>query len=315
MHDHSHHHHSLEINSKNLFITMLLNILITVSEIIGGIISGSLSLISDALHNFTDFIAVLISYISFKLSKRPGNVKKTFGYKRAQILAGLFNTAILTGTIIYLFIEAIHRIINPINIKASMVILIASFGLLANTLSVFLLKKDSKHNLNVKSAYLHLLTDALSSLVVIIGAIFIYFFKVTILDPLLTILIGLYVLKESYGVIKETVNILMQGTPKGINVYEIEKQILTIPQIKEIHHVHIWQLDDKNIHFEAHIVVDKLNVSETDPLIKTISRMLLDNYKINHCIFQFECTTCENSQLVNFNCYNETCSREDKQKH
>lgn len=207
-HNHSHNHGS-ETSEKNLFITMALNFFITIAEIIGGFISGSLSLISDALHNFSDGIAIIITYIAMRLSKRPKTSKYTFGLKRAEILAAIINASTLIIISFFLIKEAIDRFYNPSPITGSLMLIVASLGLLANVAGTLLLKKGSEGNLNIRAAYFHLLSDAVSSLAVIIGALLIIFYKIYWIDPLLTVLISLYILKETYEIVKESVEILM----------------------------------------------------------------------------------------------------------
>ncbi|RMG78769.1 MAG: cation transporter, partial [Bacteroidetes bacterium] len=197
-HDHKNIDNVQQVSKKRLGITIFLNFLITVVEIIGGIVSGSLSLISDALHNFSDGIAVILSYFAVKLNEKPKNEKYTFGYKRAEILTAVFNASVLIGISIYLFIEAIDRLSNPSNIDSGLMIWVASIGLVANIAGTLLLKKDASHSLNIKSAYLHLLSDAISSAGVILGGFAIYFYDILWIDPLLTILISAYIIKESY---------------------------------------------------------------------------------------------------------------------
>jgi len=301
-HIHAHAHEKKQVNVKNLIFTLVLNLIIVLAEIIGGLISGSLSLISDALHNLSDFAAIFITYVAYLLSMKKFTEKRTFGYKRAQVLAGLFNAFALAGIIFFLFYEAVNRMIKPVRIDASLVVIVGSIGFLANFLSVILLKKDSKENLNFRSAYLHLLGDTLSSVVVVIGAVFIYFFNWYIIDPILTILIGLYILKESINLVLEIVSILMHNTPKNIDLKRINEELLKIDLIKNIHHVHIWQLDDKNIYFEAHVDVSNMTVKETEEIHDRIEKTLHNMYSINHCTLQFECCRHKNTDFINSDC-------------
>jgi len=179
----SHHTHN-HFKEENLIIIMELNFIITLVEVMGGLLSGSLSLLSDALHNFSDGISVIVSFIALKLSKRGNTLKNTFGYKRAKILAALFNSSFLIIISFFLFKEAYLRIQHPQNIDSKIMIAIAFIGFAANAFSVFLLKPGSKDNINIRSAYIHLFSDSLSSLGVIIGGILIYYFNITIIDPI-----------------------------------------------------------------------------------------------------------------------------------
>lgn len=292
------HKHKEETSEKNLFITMALNFLITIAEVIGGIISGSLSLISDAMHNFSDGIAIIITYIAIRLSKRPKTSKYTFGLKRAEIIAAILNASTLIIISFFLIKEAIARFANPSPITGSLMLLVASLGLIGNIAGTLLLKKGSKHNLNIRAAYFHLLSDAVSSLAVIIGALFIIFYKIYWIDPILTILISLYILIETYRIVKESVDILMMSNPEGIDLNEIKTFVEKIPGVLNIHHVHLWKLNDNDIHFEAHIEVNDIYTSEASEIQKQIEEKLHEMYEINHTTLQFECDKCEVKKLV-----------------
>lgn len=283
-------HNSAEDTSeKNLFITMALNFFITVAEVIGGIISGSLSLISDALHNFSDGFAIIITYVAMRLSKRPKTSKYTFGLKRAEIIAAIINASTLIIISFFLIKEAIDRFSNPTPITGSLMLIVASLGLIANVAGTLLLKKGSANNLNIRAAYFHLLSDAVSSLAVIIGALFIILYKIYWIDPLLTVLISIYILKETYEIVKESVDILMMSNPEGIDLNVIKNIVEKIPGVINIHHIHLWKLNDNDTHFEAHIEVEDMAVSKTIEIQKQIEHKLHDKYEINHTTLQFEC--------------------------
>ena len=292
------HKYKEETSGKNLFITMTLNFIITIAEVIGGILSGSLSLISDAMHNFSDGIAIIITYIAMRLSRRPRTTKYTFGLKRAEIIAAIVNASTLIVISFFLIREAIERFSNPSSITGSLMLMVASLGLIANISGTLLLKKDAKNNLNIRAAYFHLLSDAVSSLAVIIGAVFIIFYKIYWIDPLLTILISIYILTETYKIVRESVDILMMSNPEGIDLNEIKNLVEKIPGVINIHHVHLWKLNDNETHFEAHVEVNNISVIETSEIQKQIEFNLHDKYEINHTTLQFECDTCEVKKLV-----------------
>ncbi len=299
-HSHDHHNHNVEnISTTRLFITMTLNFVITIAELIGGIISGSLSLISDALHNFSDGIAIIISYIAIRLNKRPVNQNFTFGFKRAEIIAAVFNASVLIGISLYLFIESYHRFVSPEPIEGGLMIIVASIGLLANVIGTLLLQKGAKANINIRAAYLHLLSDAVSSVAVIIGGLFIYFYSIYWIDPLLTVLISLYIIKASYSIVKEATMVLMMAAPENISIENIEKEILDIEEISNIHHVHLWRVNDKDVHFEAHINVEDMMVSNTDIVLVKVEKLLNDKFDIEHVTLQFECNKCDDVELIN----------------
>ena len=194
---HSHHHSNVGISEKNLLAAVILNFTITAVEIVGGLLSNSLALLSDAIHNLGDGLAVLLAYIAHRISKRDSNTRKTFGYKRVEILAAFVNAVILVAICLFLIWEAVERFRNPAPIKGVIMFSVAGVGLLANLVAVILLRGDSKKNINIRAAYLHLLGDTLSSLVVIAGGILIWKFEIYWIDPLITVLISLYILKET----------------------------------------------------------------------------------------------------------------------
>ncbi|HMU44526.1 MAG TPA: cation diffusion facilitator family transporter [Ignavibacteriaceae bacterium] len=296
-HNHSHNSGS-ETSEKNLFITMALNFFITIAEVIGGFISGSLSLISDALHNFSDGIAIIITYIAMRLSKKPKTFKYTFGLKRAEIIAAIINASTLIIISFFLMKEAIERFYNPSPITGSLMLIVAALGLIANIAGTLLLKKGSEGNLNIRAAYFHLLSDAVSSLAVIIGAVFIIFYKIYWIDPLLTILISVYILKETYEIVKEALDVIMMSSPEGIDLNELKLLVESINGVKNIHHIHLWKLNDNDTHFEAHIEVEDMVVSKTAEIQKLIEHELHDRYEINHTTLQFECDKCSTKSIV-----------------
>ncbi len=298
-HNHTHHHNVTDISTTRLFITMTLNFVITITELIGGVVSGSLSLISDALHNFSDGIAIIISYIAIRLNRKAVNQNFTFGFKRAEIIAAVFNASVLIGISLYLFVESYHRFVSPEPVEGKLMIIVASIGLIANAIGTLLLQKSAKSNMNIRAAYLHLLSDAVSSVAVIIGGIFIYLYNIYWIDPVLTVLISLYIIKASYSIVKEATMVLMMATPENLSIQEIEKQILQLDEIQNIHHVHLWRVNDKEIHFEAHINVVDMLVSNTDIVIDRVEKLLHDKFQIEHVTLQFECNKCDDIELIN----------------
>jgi cobalt-zinc-cadmium efflux system protein len=299
-HINGHHQHNAEdISTTRLFITMSLNFIITIAELIGGILSGSLALISDALHNFSDGIAIIISYIAIRLNKKPVNKNFTFGFKRADIIAAVFNASVLIGISLYLFIESYNRFVSPEPIEGGLMIIVASIGLLANVIGTLLLQKGAKGSMNIRAAYLHLMSDAVSSVAVIIGGLFIYFYNVYWIDPVLTVLISLYIIKASYSIVKEATKVLMMAAPENLSINEIEKGILELDEIQNIHHVHLWRVNDKEIHFEAHINVEDMMVSNTEMVSEKIEKLLRNNFNISHVTLQFECNKCDDVELIN----------------
>lgn len=297
-HDHSHGHGHGEIKGARLIAVVALNFIITIAELVGGFIAGSLSLITDALHNFSDGLSMVISYASIRISEKEKNSRKTFGYKRATILAAFINSSTLIGISLFLFKEAYVKFMNPEPVNAVIVIWVALVGLVANFIGVYLLRSSSKGDMNIKSAYLHLLGDTLASVSVIIGGLCMYFFEIYWIDPALTVLISLYVLRESYKILKDAVNILMQGVPENIVVEDVVNEIGKMTEVENVHHVHIWAIDEKNIIFEAHINIKDMAVSQTEPLKNEISSMLHDKFGIEHVTLQFEYRCCPGEDII-----------------
>lgn len=277
---------------------MALNFFITIAEIIGGIFSGSLSLISDAMHNFSDGIAIIITYIALRLSKQPKSRKYTFGLKRAEILAALLNASTLIIICFFLIKEAVERFFNPAPVTGGLMLIVASAGLIANVAGTLLLKKGSENNLNIRATYFHLLSDAVSSLAVIIGAVFILFYDIYWIDPLLTIMIAAYILKEAYKIVKESIDVIMMFAPGDINLDDVKIRLEKIPGVRNIHHVHLWKLNDRDTHFEAHIDVDNMSVCKTMIIQKQIESIVHETYGINHTTLQFECDKCINKTVI-----------------
>jgi cobalt-zinc-cadmium efflux system protein len=294
----SHHHN--EPNQRNLLISIFLNAGITLAEFIGGILSNSLALISDAVHNLSDTMAIVISYLAMRIGKKDSTSKNTFGFKRVEILAALFNAVVLIAISVYLFYEAYKRFVNPEPIQGKTMFIVATIGLLGNLISVLLLHKDSSHNLNVKAAYLHLLGDTLSSVGVIAGSIVIYFWNIYWIDPLLTILIGLVIIKATWSILKETVEILMQASPAALNLTEIKMELEKHPDLKDIHHIHAWRLSDNIIHFQCHAYVNKnLPINEIDKIRIELESILHKEFGINHITIQMELDSCLDKTTIN----------------
>lgn len=286
-HNHSHSH--TDLKGRNLFISILLNIVITVAQVIGGLVSGSLALLSDALHNFSDVVSLIISYIAEKLSKRKASFQKTFGYKRAEILAAFINAATLMIVAVLLIIEAVERFQNPQEIESNLVIWLSVIAILGNGFSVLLLKKDSEANMNMKSAYLHLLTDMMASIAVLIGGLLMKYYQLYLVDSVLTFAIALYLIWMGFDLLKNSTKVLMLFTPESTPINKIVDEINAFDSIKNVHHVHIWQLNEEEIHLEAHIDFNEnINLSQFDTILQDIEALLFSKYDINHVNIQPE---------------------------
>lgn len=285
----AHEHDHPELSGKNLLISILLNVGITLAQFVGGLISGSLSLLSDALHNFSDVISLLISYIANKMAGRDASFNKTFGYKRAEIIAAFINAASLIVIAAILIKSAIERFINPQEIESGLVIWMAILAIAGNGFSVLLMKKDSKANMNMRSAYLHLLTDMLASVAVLIGGLLMKYYQIYWVDSLLTLGIAIYLIFGGIALLRESFQVLMLFTPNDIVIDDIVKHANKVKGVKNIHHIHIWQLNEKEVHLEAHVdLSENISISEFDELLEELEDIFTEKFSINHINIQPE---------------------------
>ncbi len=295
----SEHHHHHDVSGKNLLITILLNVLITISQVVGGFLSGSLALLSDAMHNFSDVLALVIAWGANRLAAKPGTQSRTFGYKRAEILAALFNASVLIAVAVFLIVEAVRKFLHPEPIASTWVIGLGLLSILLNAASVLLVKEDAKESMNVRAAYLHLLTDVMTSVAVVVGGVLMYYWQLFWVDPLVSILIALYLIWASFDLVRESGAILMQFTPRGIDVEAVAEAIEKEPEIANAHHLHLWQLDDKRVFLEAHLDFrEDLPLSQATEVIDRLERKLHDDFGIEHSTFQCEYGRNDNKERI-----------------
>lgn len=279
--------HNHDMNSKKIGWTIALNIIITISEYVGGLLSGSLALLSDAGHNLSDVISLILSYFGKKISEKKADKKHSFGFKRVEIFTALFNALSLWAIGIIIIIEAIKRINSSESISLGLMLIIAFIGLLGNVFSIIVLNKSKDENLNMKAAYLHLFYDAISSVAVIISAIVIYFTHWIILDIVVSIFIAIMIFWSGFGIIKSTIHIFMQGVPEGIDFEEVYKNILKISGVKSVHSTHIWSINSEETFLSCHICIENGKM-DNDKIIQKVNAMLEKNYEINHTTIQIE---------------------------
>ncbi len=289
--------HQHNISGRNLGLAILLNVGITLAQAIGGIISGSMALLSDAAHNFSDVLSMVISYIANRLAKREATEKQTFGFRRSEILAAFINSVTLIIISVIILFEAIQRLVNPIPISANLVIYLAIAGILVNGISVLFIRDDSRKNMNMKSVYLHLLGDMLTSVAVLLGGLAMKYLQWFWTDSVFSIAIAFYLLYMSWGIVRSSLRIIMQFTPEEIDVQKIVKEIESIPGVKNIHHIHVWQLNEHDLMFEAHIdISEDIRVSGFERILDNIKAVLV-NYNIDHSTIQPEFTVDDNKKI------------------
>ena len=298
MTDEHHHHHPI-LSGKKLILPIILNVGITVAQIIGGIISGSIALLSDAAHNFSDVLALIFSYIAARLAGRERTLKETFGYKRAGIFAAFINAATLMIIATVLVQTAIERLMNPKPIEGNVVIYLATLGILFNGISAHLVKKEAASDINMRSAYLHLFTDTLTSVAVLIGGFAISYLGWFWVDGVLTIAISLFLIYSSWEIFYESVRIFMQFTPSQINIEDVAAEITLINGVKNIHHVHAWKLDDHEMMFEAHLDLDEdYLISDFEIILESVGA-ILHHHDIHHFNIQPEWVRNDEKSLIN----------------
>jgi cobalt-zinc-cadmium efflux system protein len=283
MDDHGH-----DQNGKNIGWAILINIGITLTEAIGGTLSGSLALLSDAGHNLADVISLGLSYLGEKLSGKKATRRHTFGFKRTEIFTALINSLSLVGIAFFIVIEALKRISSPPELSLGLMLGVATIGLLGNLFSMVILEKKES-NLNVKAAYLHLFYDAISSVAVIGSGLLIYLTGWVILDLAVSLLIAGMVLWSGLGVIKRTIHIFMQGVPEGLEFDKILEDILKVPGISSVHGLHIWSIDSSDVFLSCHVcTAESDGKGDTDRVIKNINEMLQQKHGIHHTVIQAE---------------------------
>jgi len=283
------HHRHRSVNTRNLLVAGLLNLVITVVEIAGGILSNSLALLADASHHLSNTFATFIAYFASRIGKGKDKNLQRYGFKRTEILAAMLNTVILIIVCIFLFKEAWLRLQNPYPVNSLIVIIVAMIGLGGNILSISLLHKDFRISVVVRKTYHHLIGDGLSSVIVILTAAAIQLFGISWLDPLVTFLIGLYLIREAYIIMKEALNILMQSAPEHIDLKKIRFKVESLPEIHSIHHLHVWNISENETHLDAHIEIhEDLRISEIQVIREQLEKMLMKKFRIRQVTLQFE---------------------------
>ncbi|WP_341780065.1 cation diffusion facilitator family transporter [Levilactobacillus sp. HBUAS70063] len=284
------------LSGGRFFLVTILNVVITVFEFLGGLLSGSLSLLSDAFHNFGDALSIVLSYAAHRIGGRQQTRANTYGYRRAEILAALLNALVLLVIYVILAVEAVRRILHPEPVQGTVMLGVAVVSFVANLLSTILLNHGAQHNLNIRATYLHLLSDALASVGVIIGALMITLWQVEWVDPLITILVGGYIAWESWPIIKQTLGILMEASPH-LNYEAIATDLEALPGVEGVHHLHAWQIDENNIIFSVHVNMDNLPLAQIEPIYRQIETLLCRKYNVNHVTIQAECHRGEHESL------------------
>lgn len=291
---HSHtHSHAEGSGDAHLIVAIAINILLTIAQVVGGIFSGSLSLIADALHNFSDAGALVIAYGARRIGRLPADDMRTFGYKRAETIGALINLTTLIVLGLYLVYEAVERFIDPRPVAGWTVIVVAGIALVIDVVTAVLTYSMSKASLNVKAAFLHNVSDALASVAVIVVGVLILRYELYVADPIATFLIAGYVLYQGFSMIRKTIHILMEGTPEGIEIQQIIQAMCSLEGIVQVHHVHVWSLDEQRIALEAHVVLSAGGLQNMDEVKRSAKAHLAERFGIEHSTLEFEEIACD----------------------
>lgn len=296
------HNHSVTKFSKErpLLYALILTTSFLIAEVIGGIMTGSLALISDAAHMLTDTAALAIALAAIRIGRRPTDSIRTFGYYRFEILAAAFNTILLFLVALYILYEAYQRLQHPPEIYSTGMLVVASIGLIVNLVSMRLLATSRDKGLNMKSAYLEVWSDMLGSVGVIVGALLIRFTGWVWIDSIIAILIGLWVLPRTWVLLKESINVLLEGVPQGIDLKTLEKSIRNIDGILDVHDLHVWAITSDKINLTAHVVIDENYDSEI--VLAKLRKLLSSQFGILHTTLEYERKKCiEGEEFCNFN--------------
>ena len=289
-HGHGGHHHHGEVSEKTvkyLLISFIINMLLSVVEIVGGIIAGSVSLIGDALHNTSDAFSILIAVIAFKIGRKKADHKYTYGFKRAEIIGGFVNLILLFISGVYLIVEGIGRLISPEPIEGGIIIWVSVLALIIDAATAKLSHHGSEHNTNMRMVFLHNLADALGSVGVIISGLFVVWLNIYWIDGLVALMNAAYMIYQSVLSFPKVVNILMNAAPDGLDLAAVEKALLKIDGVRDVHHLHIWSVNENDVSLECHIVADNLE------LVQTAAKLLNKEFGITHCNIQIEnCADC-----------------------
>lgn len=293
-HEHIHCHHHGEVSEKSvklLIVSFAINMLLSVVEIIGGIVSGSVALIGDALHNTSDAFSILIAVIAFKIVHKKASVKYSYGFKRAEVIGGFVNLILLFISGCYLLAEGVERLIMPQKIDGMLIVWISILALIIDAATAKISHHDAHHNSNMKMVFVHNLADAFGSVGVIVSGLCVMWFGVYYVDGIVALLIAFYMIFQAVVSFPQTVNILMNAAPDDLDVEEIKREIMQIKDVKGVHHIHLWCINEHDVAIECHVESDEPDI------IPHISEVLREKFNIGHCNIQIEkencCQDCE----------------------
>lgn len=296
-HPHSHFGDLASQTTKRLMLSLALTAAFVLVEVIAGIFGNSLALLTDAAHNFTDVIALGLSWYALKIATRPANAGKTFGYHRVGILVALVNSTTLILIAFGIFYEAWHRFLTPPVVDSVILMGVGTLAFLINAVTAWLVKDGSEHDLNLRSAFLHLMGDVMSTLGAVVAGAVIYFTKWNWLDPLVSVLIGGFILWNAWSILKQSIHILLESTPENIDMQAMVEKLHTVDGVRNVHDLHVWSISENLRMLSAHVVTDDISMRECSAIQQDINEILEHEYNILHATLQIECEGCGNRLL------------------
>ena len=297
MHQHEEHAHTLA--GRPLKITLILVLVIMVAEVIGGILSNSLALLSDAGHMLTDALALGLSLFAMNLARRPATATRTYGYHRAEIMAALVNGTVLVLVSVFIFYEAFQRFNTLPAVKSPLMLAVAFIGLVANLIGMALLKRGSRKSINVRAAFWHVIGDTLSSVGVIIAGVIIYFTGWSVADPILAVVIGVVILWGAVRIVRESVDVLLESVPPHVEIEKVTAAVKAVPGVADLHDIHIWTITSGIYALSAHLSIADQTVSQSCDIVTKVNQVLAENFNITHTTLQLECESCPTGLICN----------------
>ena len=289
---HHHHHGSAPSVSRKLLIATIATLVFVVVELVFGWLANSLALIGDAFHNFTDTLALLLALLAIRLERKPATSTKSYGYHRAGVLAAFINAGTLAAFTMFIFWEAAQRLRTPEAVDSRTMLVVAAIAFALNAAITWSLRHEGREDLNIRSAMLHMLGDAVSSAGIVVAALLIAATRSTLWDPAVSVLIGVLILWSSFGVLRETVNLLLEGTPSGIDPDDVTRAIATVEGVQGVHHLHIWALAPSRPALSCHLMVGDVPLKNTTDVLGSVNALLKSEYGIEHTTIQFELAAC-----------------------
>ncbi len=291
------HDHGSAMTGRRLLLSVIITVAFVIGEAVAGYFSNSLALLSDAGHNFADALALVLSFYGLWIAERPSSAKRTFGYHRVGILTALVNAVALVVIALLIFWEAISRLRQPEPVHSTPMIVVALIAILMNTVISLWLRKAAKHDLNVRSAYMHMVGDAVSAVGVVIAGIVVAFTGASIADPVVSLLIGLLILWSSWAILKESVNVLLEGIPEGMEMETVERTIGTVAGVLAVHDLHVWTVGSGMVCCSCHISVEEQSVRSGENVLRAVAEKLEHEFGISHSTIQVEVEGCEPNDM------------------